>query len=577
MGLHVLYLLYSSAVFAVMFGLALLCGGTGAEGGDTTAVPRERPSRLRRHLAGGIVFAILFAIYVGNGDSLPGNDATPNVHLAAALLSRGTLVYTPQADPSLFRWTVVHDGSVRSVRFRSWNEQFAGHTMRELLGHGMLRSPVASYYLSRTTKPGVYISSYGAATGLFALPFVAAAYPLVEDLPERTELLWFLCKLAASFAVAGSAWFLFLIAADHLRLSTAVILTLTYGLATSVWSVSSQALWQHAPGEFFLALGMFCLFRRKRGYAPYLAGFAFGLAFMCRPTNSLAVLAGFVVLLADRRAALRYLAGGLPVAVAFFAYNLHYFDKLIIFGQVTALVERAGAVEQVTALAERVGAVDTSALWKHSLSKGLAGVLVSPSRGLFVYSPIFIVSLWAASRVWKARSWLPLRAAAIAAVGMWLVTARWTGWWGGWCYGYRMAVDTAILLAFLAIPVAEKIRERRTLTIMVSMLVLWSVGVQVLGAFVYDVSGWNERGGYTAVNADGESARAYFTTEQEAAAFCQARGCSYGPVAMDIDKGPFNARLWSIRDSQIVYYLQNIKKSRLRRLASLRQFLNQNG
>ena len=565
-ALHVLYLLYSSAVFAGMVGFARVCGRGDGEGQKVEAaiLPLERPSRLRKHLAGAIVFALLFAVYVGNGDALPGNDATPNVHLAATLLSRGTLVYTPESDPFFFRWTIADEGILQKGKFHSWDERVGGHTMRELMGQGKLRSPEAPYYFSRTTKPGEYVSSYGAITGLFALPFVAAVAPFVDNLPDQKGLLWFLSKLAASFAVAASAWFLFLVAAAHLRLPTAVILTLTYGLATCVWSMSSQTLWQHAPGEFFLALGMFCLFRRTHRLALLLAGFSFGLAFMCRPTNSLAMLAGFVVLLGNRRAALRYLAGGLPVAVAFFAYNLHYFHKWIVFGQVTSL-------------AERLKVTDPSMLWQRSLSSGLAGVLVSPSRGLFVYSPIFVVSVWAAFRIWREQRWLPLRAAAIAAVGICLVTARWSGWWGGWCYGYRLVVDTAILLAFLAIPVAERIRARRGLVLVVGALALWSLGVQVLGVYVYDVTGWNARPGYAAFGADGKTVQASFTTSEEAAAFCLTRGCSYSPVTMNLDSRRFYARLWNVRDSQILYYLQNLKQSRLARKAFLRVFLGRDG
>jgi len=539
-------------------------GGAGNEGGEPPVEPQPSASPRRKHLAGVIIAATLFAIYVGNGDAAPGNDASPNVYLAATLLSRGTLAYTPESNPLFFRWTLAHDGELVTGTFRSWDDPADGRTMRQLFREGRLFSPVAFYYLARTTQPGIYVPVYGAATGLFALPFVAAVYPFVKDLPERPRLLWFLCKLAASFAVAGSAWFLFLIAADHMRLSSAVLLTLSYGLATSVWSVSSQTLWQHAPGELFLALGMFCLFRRKQTYAPYLAGFAFGLAFMCRPTNSLAVAAGLLFLLSDRRAALAYLLGGVPVAIAFFAYNLHFFGTLISFGQVSTLAERI-----------RMG--DTAALWQYPFAKGLAGVLVSPSRGIFVYSPILLVSLWASFRIWKERRWIPLRAAALAAVGIWVVTARWMGWWGGWSYGYRMVVDSAILLAFLAIPVVESIRRRRGLAWAVGALLLWSVGVQALGAFVYDLGGWNNQWGYVVLSSEGRPGDVYFTTKGEAGAYCHDHGCSYKKVHLNVDIRRYSGRLWSIGDSQILYYLQNVKPSVKRKAAYLRELLGPDG
>jgi hypothetical protein len=419
------------------------------------------------------------------------------------------------------------------------------------------------------------VSSYGAATGLFSLPFVAAVYPFVDRLPDRADLLWLLGKLAASFGVAASAWLIFLIAAEHVRLFTAVVLALLYGVGTCVWSVSSQALWQHAPAEFFLALGMFALFRTVRdpahagvrapGYGPYLAGLAFALAFMCRPTNGVAVMAGFIVLLGRPRLALRYVIGGLPIAALFVAYNLHFFGRLIAFGQVAAF-------------AERIHATGTpNLLWQNSLLAGLAGVLVSPSRGVFVYSPILLVSIWGACTIWQQRRWLPLRAALLGAAGLWLVTARWNGWWGGWSFGYRLVVDSAPLLALLAVPVAEKIRARRGLVVLIGALGIWSVGIQGLGAFVYDVTGWNNRQGFATYRSDGSAAGEYFTTSAEAAAFCEKRRCSYGPASMNVDRPRFRGRLWSLRDSPIVYYLQNLNRSRRARANHARQFVMDDG
>ena len=559
-ALHVLYLLYSSAVFVAMLLAERLFGGVQTVEDKTPA----RSSPLRRHVAGALVFSVLFAVYVGDGDALPGNDATPNVHLAAHLLSTGTVVYTPQTAPSFFVWQIVWGGRSGQGRVRSWDDHSLGPSMRELYQQGALRYPQPGYFLSRTLEKDVYVSSYGLAPGLFALPFVAAVYPFVDDLAGRTSLLWFLCKLASAFAVAGSAWFLFLVAADYLRLRTAVLLTLVYGMGTSVWSVSSQTLWQHAPGEFFLALGMLGLFRGHRWYGHYLAGLAFGLAFMCRPTNSMAVLAGFVVLLGDRRALARYLLAGAPIAALFLLYNLHYFGKWIAFGQVTAL-------------AERVQASDASVLWRHSFWKGLAGVLFSPSRGVFIFSPVLLVAVWAAFRVWKERRWLPLRAAVIAALGIWFVTARWRGWWGGWSYGYRLVVDSATILAFVAIPVVEKLSARRGLMILVGALAFWSVTVQATGAFVYDVAGWNARAGYAEVKPGGARERAYFTSREDAAAYCQVRRCSYEPVVMNVDRSTFHARLWSILDNQILYYLTHLRQSRRVRASLLPSFLLSEG
>jgi hypothetical protein len=560
-ALHVFYLLYSSLIFGCMYGWHRLRKFAEAKGVE--APDFIRPFR-QKAWVGGAVCLVLFLVYVGDGMPLPGNDATPNVRQAINLLSKGTLTYTPEEHPVLFQWTLLRQGAPHTIRFASWNDQFEGKSARELFQRGIINTPVPFYYLARTSKTGIYANSYGVATGLFALPFVAAAYPFVDSLPQRTRLLWFLCKLAAAFAVAGSAWFLFLIAADHLRWSTAIILVLLYGLATSVFCLSSQTLWQHGPGEFFLAMGTFYLFRRHRDYGPYLTGFAYGLAFLCRPTNGVAVLAGFAFfLLTDRRKCLHYLLGGLPAAIGFFAYNLHYFDRLIVFGQVSAL-------------AEKHKNLDASVYWKNSVFTGLAGVLVSPSRGLLVFSPILAFPLWAVVRFWKQRRWLPLRPLLFATLALWLVVASWSGWWGGWSFGYRLVVDSVIFMAFMGIPVAEEIWNRRWLRGVFLPLAIWSFLVQALGTYVYDVKGWNGLAGYTAMMPN-QKKQPWFLTSEEAGQFCQQLGCSHRPVVLDIDSNAYRGRLWSLRDNQIMYYLLNIKKSRLMRTILVRQFMGRDG
>jgi len=46
---------------------------------------------------------------------------------------------------------------------------------------------------------------------------------------------------------------------------------------------------------------------------------------------------------------------------------------------------------------------------------------------------------------------------------------------------------------------------------------------------------------------------------------------------MNVDRVRFQGRLWSIRDSQIVYYLQNLKQSIRSREVFLRHFMAGDG
>ena len=70
---------------------------------------------------------------------------------------------------------------------------------------------------------------------------------------------------------------------------------------------------------------------------------------------------------------------------------------------------------------------------------GHLGLLLSPSRGLLVYSPFLVLAL-----IWWARAWTRrtetsalLRSTSIGALALWLVYGAYRDWWGGWVFGSR--------------------------------------------------------------------------------------------------------------------------------------------
>jgi hypothetical protein len=332
----------------------------------------------------------------------------------------------------------------------------------------------------------VYANRYGVGAGLFAVPFVAAAYPFARDFYDRPSagVLWFSARVAVSCAVAASAVLLFLAALPWLRPGTAAGLALAYGLGTCVWSSSSQTLWQHGPMEFFLALGTYFFLQRERPRAAYWVGLSYTLAFVCRPTAALALAAAAIYyLMRDRRALLRAVAGALPAALLLAGYNLHYFGSLLVLGQMNiggAAEASAQLPAEFTlvpmAMAAPVTPVATtvSRFFGTSLLEGLAGLLLSPSRGLLTFSPAIGFAFWGLVRAFRDSRFSALRPVGLAALALFLVAARWFGWAGGWCYGPRLLVDGVTLLAFLAIPVAEEIRRRRPLAVAFGVCFTWA-------------------------------------------------------------------------------------------------------
>ena len=123
--------------------------------------------------------------------------------------------------------------------------------------------------------------------------------------------------------------------------------------------------------------------------------------------------------------------------------------------------------------------------------EGLAGTLVSPNRGLLVFSP------WAAlAMVWVPALRRRLLADSIARWMVWAVLLFWllvggySAWWGGHCFGPRYWTEAMPLFALpLACGWDRAGRAAKTGAV---LLIAWSVAVQYVGAFRYP-SDWNVR------------------------------------------------------------------------------------
>jgi hypothetical protein len=532
----------------------------------------------RTSVQAGLIFLFLLGAYLANGDFMPGHDATGNVRLAGKMVTQRKLVFTPDEDPFMFEWHLKTPQGEQHANFRSWYSTLNGEPVRRAYERGDLTKPAPHYFLMNTRQPGVFANRYGLGASLFAVPFVAAVYPFARDLYQRPTagLLWFTSKVATSCAVAASAVLLFLAALPFLRPGTAAGLALAYGLGTCAWSAGSQTLWQHGPAQFFLALGTFFLMRRERPRSAYWVGLSYALAVFCRPTAALAgVAVGIYYLIGDRRALLRCVVGVLPVALLLAVYNLHYFGRLVVLGQLGEVVTALLQIPTEALIGTAVAA-SPSDLFRVPLAEGISGILVSPSRGLLVFSPIVVFALWGLVHSWRDRRFVALRPVGLAAVAMGVMVARWTGWWGGWCYGSRLLVEAVTLLAFLAIPIAEQVRRRRVLAVGFAVCLAWSVAVQFVGAFAYDVVGWNNRPLFV-VQVPGEERSLLFADPDEARRVSWARGGTVKHQECDINLRIGHARLWTIRDSQILYYFEHFSEARQLKHRAIEQFMREKG
>lgn len=486
------------------------------------------------------VFVVLFCAYAANGDFLPCSDATATTYLPVRLLSGDGLSFTAESAPWMFE--PGEDGLPRK----------------------------RGSYLVPTVTPGEYANTFGFGTAATALPvFVVARAIWGRELSGRHDVIWSTAKLAASAMVAGSGVFVFLAARRFAAWPSAVFVALTYGLGTCVWTLSSQALWQHPASELFLALGAWLFVRgwsrEPRAWTSVAgAAAAWSWAVACRPTN-LMVLGAAAVGLAiyHRKLLLPFVVAALPVGLLLAIHNAVLFGSPVRFGQT---VHTATATEYLA----RKG-VDSP--WTWAVWDGAAGLLMSPSRGLLVYSPFVVLALIGLVRSFRHPSWTALRPLAVTVLAMWLVAFAWFDWWGGWSYGYRPIVDTMPLLALFLLPALPTMLATAPRRVILGLLVVVSVAVQALGAFTHNARGWNERAVLEVIEP-GREPLVSDDPDEIAAAVARGGEVTRG-ASQNVDLPEFRHRLWSVPDSQILYYATYPERSRTLKKADQAAWLEQ--
>lgn len=269
-------------------------------------------------------------------------------------------------------------------------------------------------------------------------------------------------KLIASLLAALSAALLYLLLRRRAEVPAALLLTLAYAFGTTTWVISSQALWQHGMAQV-LVIGVLLLLTGPCTPARALAaGLLCGLIAANRPPDAIlaAVLGAYGLFWAGRRAALLVAAAVLPVGLVLF-YNLG------VAGHLGGGYGRMGRAEFL----------------QHDLLSGLAGLLFSPTRGLFVFSPflLFLALAWRHLPRDRGERWLTL--AMSAGVVLQLLLYAKTDWRAGISWGPRFLTDLLPLLIWMLVPVVVALRGAGRACFLAAVGV--AVAIQAIGAFWY--------------------------------------------------------------------------------------------
>jgi Dolichyl-phosphate-mannose-protein mannosyltransferase len=277
----------------------------------------------------------------------------------------------------------------------------------------------------------------------------------------------------ASFFVALTAVLLYFLARRDLDPARSAAIAWIFAFATSAWSTASRALFQHGPSMLILVATAWILVKAKdRPNLIPLAGLLAAFSYVVRPTNALffAIVTIFV-LIHHTKYFVRYVLCAIPVFAALAAFNLSVYGTL----QPSYYSMRPPMPGTLEAL-RLVGAA-------------LAGNLISPGRGLFIYSSIFLFSIWGMILAWRAKWSWPLSAYWIALIVLhWITISLFVNfWWGGHSYGPRFFTDMTPFLTLFLIPVI-KVRRLRAVF---AVLLLASVYFHARGALTVGPHEWS--------------------------------------------------------------------------------------
>ncbi|MEO6326217.1 MAG: hypothetical protein ABIT01_01785 [Thermoanaerobaculia bacterium] len=269
-------------------------------------------------------------------------------------------------------------------------------------------------------------------------------------------------KLTASLLASAAVALLYLLMRRRARPRAALLLTAAFGLGTTTWVISSQALWQHGLGELLIVASLLLVTGTRSWPRVAALGITCGLIAGNRPPD--AILAAALILYglwwAGRRAPILVLGAALPSGLVL-AYNLQF----------------AGRVVGGYAL------MGTPAFFDHSLLPGLAGLLFSPTRGLFVFSPFLLAIPFCLPRLLRNREDRGLTATlGLAVILQTLVYAK-ADWRAGASYGPRYLTDLLPFLFWMLPPIVSSLT--RFGRVLFALACGSAAAIQLIGAFWY--------------------------------------------------------------------------------------------
>jgi len=341
--------------------------------------------------------------------------------------------------------------------------------------HFFVQDAINTHYFF-TNVNGHLLSIFPIVTPIVITPFVYVCS--VGMSPDQVSLfVGQIARTASAGITALAVCVFYLIVKRFVSKKISIFSALLFAFATSTWSISSQALWQQGMVELLLLLMIYIIIKNEEAGSPryfICLGVLSGLFVFCRPPDAILLLPilGYI-LLRNFKYTLPYAAAAIVSGLPFLIYNLYFFGNL--FG---------GYVQNLQKF-------DVSG----SVFFNFLGLLVSPNKGLFIFSPILILGIFGffyLNTIHNSNIKLLFQWFAPTLILQIIIYAFFSDWGGGYSYGPRFLTSLMPLLCiYLALFLSEFEAHFSTGIFAyaklagVILLVIFSIAIQFIGVFYF--------------------------------------------------------------------------------------------
>jgi hypothetical protein len=373
---------------------------------------------------------ICFVVYNANLRAITAGDTYPARYLPFAIVQHGTLFLDPVAQ-------VAQQG----------------------------RGRAAFWMLSR--PDGHIISLYPVAVPTLVSPLYLPAVGYLHwrgwTNARLDHVARVMEKLSASLIAALSVALFYRLLRRRASARVALLLAIAYGFGTTTWVISSQALWQHGLASLLVIGALLLLTGEHTTRRAIGAGLLLGLIAANRPPDAiLAAALGAYGLWAWTGWHRAWLIGASAIpAAAVVSYNFAAADNIL----------------------GGYGLLGKAVFFSQDVVNGVAGLLVSPARGLFIFSPflLFLVLAWRYRP--SSRDERGLTVAMLVAIVLQILLYAKADWRGGLSWGPRYMTELLPFLIWMLVPVVTALRGIGRVTFHIAVVA--AILIETIGAFCY--------------------------------------------------------------------------------------------